>query len=327
MPSGVLVVAETRDGVLRGVTAEAVSTGRRLADEMGGTCSVALIGGGVAGQADGLGAYGADRVFVADHDTLKSYAGSRWLAAVDAAVKACDPALVVVAATSMGKDLAPRIAAHLEAGYAAGCTQVACSDGALAATRPVYAGKAFQDIRVSTPIAVASLRPKNFGVDATKGTSPEIVSLEGAWSADGLPVTPAPVTAAEGGRIDLTEADRIVSGGRGMGGPENWEILEALANALDAELGASRAVVDAGWRPHTEQVGQTGKTVTPQLYVACAISGAMQHLAGMSRSKVIVAVNKDPEAPIFGVADYGIVGDVLEVVPALTAEVEKHTTD
>jgi len=327
MPNGVLIIAETRDGKIRGVSAEAASLGRRLAEERAAPCHAVLIGGGITEQAAGLGAYGVETVYVADHDALRTYAGTTWLRAVRQAVQECDPAVIVLAATSTGKDLGPRVAAALGAGYAAACTEVAVEDGHLVATRPVYAGKAFQTVRVTTPVAVASLRPKNFAVDASRGGSPEVETLDVAWAGEVQGEQARPVAAAEGGRIDLTEADRIVSGGRGMGGPQNWAILEGLAEVLDAELGASRAVVDAGWRPHAEQVGQTGKTVTPELYVACGISGAMQHLAGMSRSKVIVAVNKDPDAPIFGVADYGIVGDVNDVLPALAEEVRKVAGD
>ncbi len=327
MPSGVLIIAETRDGKIRGVTAEVASTGRRLADELGSNCSAVLIGGGIAGDAGSLGAYGVDTVYVAEHDELMAYNGGLWLKAVRAAVEACDPAVILVSATSTGRDLAPRVAAVLGAGYAAGCTEVAAEEGAVSASRPVYAGKAVQQVRITTPVAVAGLRPKNFEVDADKDGAPTVETLDASFAADSIGMSAQPVEAAEGGRIDLTEADRIVSGGRGMGGPENWEILEDLAGAFGAELGASRAVVDAGWRPHSEQVGQTGKTVTPELYVACGISGAMQHLAGMSRSKCIVAVNKDGEAPIFGVADYGVVGDVKEVLPALATEVRRVAGD
>ncbi len=327
MPSGVLIVAETRDGTLRSVTGEVASAGRRLADEAGGPCSAVLIGGGVADQAAGLGVYGIEKVYTADHDVLKAYSGGAWRKAVEQAVEAADPAFILVAATSTGKDLAPRIAAALDAGYAAVCTELRLEEGRLAATRPVYAGKAVQHVRVTAPVAVASLRPKNFPVDDGRDAEPEVEALDVSWAGGEGFEDAEPVAASEGAKVDLTEADRIVSGGRGMGGPDNWDILEDLADALDAQLGASRAVVDAGWRPHSEQVGQTGKTVTPQLYVACAISGAMQHLAGMSRSKTIVAVNKDAEAPIFGVADYGIVGDVNEVLPVLTEEVRKVRTD
>jgi electron transfer flavoprotein alpha subunit len=327
MPSGVLIVAETRDGEIRGVTAEVASAGRRLADELESSCSAVLIGGGIAGDAGSLGAYGVDSVYVAEHDELMAYNGSLWLKAVRAAVEACDPAVILVSATSTGRDLAPRVAAALDAGYAAGCTEVAIEEGMVSASRPVYAGKAVQHVRITTPVAVAGLRPKNFEVEAGKDGAPAVETLDVSFAAEGTGISTQPVEAAEGGKIDLTEADRIVSGGRGLGGPDNWEILEDLADAFGAELGASRAAVDAGWRPHSEQVGQTGKTVTPELYVACGISGAMQHLAGMSRSKCIVAVNKDADAPIFGIADYGIVGNVNEVLPALAAEVRKVAGD
>jgi len=327
MPNGVLIIAETRDGRLRRVTAEAASLGRRLADETGGPCNAVLIGGEVAGQATEMGAWGVETVYVADHPGLKAYSGIAWLKAVEAAASAADPAIIVMAATSTGKDLAARVAAALGAGYAAACTQVDVEDGGVVAIRPVYAGKAFQRVRVTTDRAVVSIRPKSTEVDASRGATVQVEAVDVSWSGDDLGETAETVTAAESGRIDLTEADRIVSGGRGMGGPENWNLLEQVAAAFGAELGASRAVVDAGWRPHAEQVGQTGKTVTPELYVACGISGAMQHLAGMSRSKVIVAINKDPEAPIFGVADYGIVGDVNEVLPVLATEVEKVSGD
>ena len=321
MPNGVLVVAETRDGTLRQVSAEVASAGRRIAEALGGPCRALVIGSGLAGPAAGLGACGVEQVLLVEGEEWNAYRGSDWIRAVQAAVGRLDPAVVLLAATSTGRDLAPRVAAALGAGYAASCTELAVEGGALTAVRPVYAGKAFQKVKVTTPVAVASLRPKNFPVDATRGIQPEVVPLE-------VPEAPAreqggAVEAAAGGAVDLTEADRIVSGGRGMGGPDKWPLLEELASVLGAQLGASRAVVDAGWRPHAEQVGQTGKTVTPQLYVACGISGAMQHLAGMSRSKVIVAVNRDKDAPIFAVADYGIVGDVGEVLPALTAAVRR----
>ncbi len=324
MPNGVLVIAETRDGELRAVTAEAVSTGRRLADGNGGPCAVLLAGNGIADHAAGLGAFGADTVYVADHEALGSFSGELWLEAVTAAVAVVDPAIIVIAASSLGKDLAPRIAARQGAGYAASVTGIDLEDDAVVANRPVYAGKLFETIRLTTPVSVVSVRPKAFAVDDTRGTNPAIETIDTSSLAGVTGVTAGGVETAEGARVDLTEADRIVSGGRGMGGPENWNLLEEVAGLLGAELGASRAVVDAGWRPHSEQVGQTGKVVTPGLYIACGISGAMQHLAGMGRSKVIVAINRDEEAPIFQVADYGIVGNVLEVLPALAGELKKE---
>jgi len=318
MPSGVLIIGETRNGEIRSVTADAASAGRSLADAVGGPCSALLIGSGIAGGAPGLGAYGVEKVFTAEDDALAVFTGSGWLTAVRAAVEASDPAWIVLAATSTGKDLAPRIAAALGCGLAAAITGFETEGDTPVFARPVYAGKIFQQIRLTTPVGVVSVRPKAFDVDAGRGVEPEVVAL--AVAAPEIGEEADAVEAAAGTRVDLTEADRIVSGGRGMGGPENWPHLEALAEVLGAELGASRAVVDAGWRPHNEQVGQTGKTVTPQLYVAAGISGAMQHLAGMSRSKVIVAINRDAEAPIFGVADYGIVGNALEVLPRLAEE-------
>ena len=323
MPNGVLVIAETREGSVRAVTAEAISAGRRLADEKGEACAVLLAGSGITEQAAGLGAYGADTVYVADHEHLGAFSGEQWLEAVTGAVAAADPAVILLAASAVGKDLAPRIAARLEAGYAASVTGLELVDGVVVATRPVYAGKLFEQVRIVTPVSVISVRPKAFEVDDSRGVTPAIEALDLAALTDETGVKAGGVEAAEGARVDLTEADRIVSGGRGMGGPENWGLLEEVAGLLGAELGASRAAVDAGWRPHSEQVGQTGKVVTPGLYVACGISGAMQHLAGMGRSKVIVAINRDEEAPIFQVADYGIVGNVLEVLPAMAEELRK----
>ena len=207
----------------------------------------------------------------------------------------------------------------LGVGLASDCTSLAWQDGALVATRPVYAGKAIQTVRLAGTPAMASLRPRAFSATerrpgAKASVEPLAVTLDPARAR----VRVIELGAAEGGKVDLTEAEIIVSGGRGLRGPENFHLIEELAEALGGTVGASRAVVDAGWRPHGEQVGQTGKTVSPKLYVAIGISGAIQHLAGMSSARCVVAVNKDPEAPIFKIADYGIVGDAFEVVPALT---------
>jgi electron transfer flavoprotein alpha subunit len=223
----------------------------------------------------------------------------------------------------MGKDLAPRVAARLGAGLAADCIAVAVEGGRLVATRPVFAGKAQQKVAFPGRPALLSLRPKVFPAAAGAGRTARVETLEIAWSPADARARVRSVEAAAGGSVDLTEAEIIVSGGRGLKGPEHFKVIEALAEALGATVGASRAVVDAGWRPHADQVGQTGKTVSPKLYVAIGISGAIQHLAGMSSSRCIVAINKDPEAPIFKIADYGIVGDLFEVVPALTEEVKK----
>jgi electron transfer flavoprotein alpha subunit len=229
-----------------------------------------------------------------------------------------------MSATAMGRDLSPRLAVKLDGALVADITAIAYEGEALIATRPVFAGKALERVKINTAKQVFSFRPNVF-------SSVQIASVECPVEQCACTLSDADFaakvtgTTVASGKLDVAEADRIVSGGRGMQGPENWGLVENLAGVLGAATGASRAVVDAGWRPHAEQVGQTGKTVSPTLYVACGISGAVQHLAGMSSSKVIVAINKDKDAPIFQAADYGIVGDVFEVLPALTAEIKRFT--
>jgi electron transfer flavoprotein alpha subunit len=228
----------------------------------------------------------------------------------------------MLGATAMGKDLAPRVAVRLDAGLAADCTALSVRDGFIVATRPVYAGKALVDVRVNSAVGVYTLRPNVFTAGVSNGTAAAVEKMDIALEENDFSVV-VKSTAQATGKLDVAEASIIVSGGRGLKGPENFAMIEELAGVLGAAVGASRAVVDAGWRPHDEQVGQTGKTVSPSLYIAVAISGAIQHLAGMSSSKYIVAINKDKEAPVFQVADYGIVGDAFEVVPALTREFKK----
>jgi len=231
--------------------------------------------------------------------------------------------VVIFPATTLGKDLAPRVAAHLDVPLASDVTGLEVIDGALRVVRPVYSGKAFAQVRIEATPALVSIRPNVFQpVEAPAAGRVEAVAAEvdQAWARTRV----IERKAADGSALDVSEASIIVSGGRGMKDPSNWPLLEALRDAIGdgVALGASRAVVDAGWRPHGEQVGQTGKTVAPKLYVAVGISGAIQHLAGMRTSGTIVAINKDPDAPIFNVADYGIVGDLFEVVPKLTEEIE-----
>ncbi|HTH70974.1 MAG TPA: electron transfer flavoprotein subunit alpha/FixB family protein [Candidatus Saccharimonadales bacterium] len=230
------------------------------------------------------------------------------------------PDLILAGATPSGRDVAARLAAKLKRAYLSECTDVAIEGGNIAATRAMYAGKVRARVRAALP-AVASVRPNAFPL-ADGAAEPQITALPPAQT-PGLTFVRFEPTAAGGGRVPLSEARVIVSGGRGLKGPEAWTAVEALADVLGAALGASRAVTDAGWRPNEEQVGQTGKTVTPDLYIALGISGAIQHLAGMTSSKVIVAVNKDPDADIFKVADYGVVGDVFEFLPAFTEAVKQ----
>lgn len=318
--ANVLAVTEQRDGTLRKTSREVVWAARQLADAMGGTVDALVIGApGVDAAGAKLGGAGADRVLVAEDAAFGLYAPDGYAATAAATVKAGGYGAVLVAATAAGKDLAPRIAAALDAPLAADVTAVGFEAGKVTATRPVYAGKAVQQLALEAPVAVVSLRPNT--VVPGEATKAGTVAKAAAAAAAGATVRE--IKAAGQGKLDVAEASVVVSGGRGVKGPEHFALIEQLAQALGGAVGASRAVVDAGWRPHSEQVGQTGKTVSPQLYVAVGISGAIQHLAGMRTAKVIVAINKDKEAPIFQVADYGIVGDLFEIVPRLTEEVAK----
>ena len=319
----ILVVAEQRDGRLRGVTREALGEATRIAASLGGPVVCVLPAGADPG-ATSLGEAGADRVLLALHPDFVHYAADGYAAAVVEAVRSVEPQAVLFAATAMGKDLAPRVAARLGVGLASDVTALAVAEGRLVATRPVYAGKAIQKVRFAGTPALVSLRPKVFAAATPQpGRAAALDTLNVAVDASMSRAKVIEVKASDAAKLDLTEADIIVSGGRAMKGPENFALLEELADALGAVVGASRAAVDAGWRPHADQVGQTGKTVSPKLYFAVGISGAIQHLAGMSSSRCVVAINKDPDAPIFKVADYGLVGDLYEVVPALTKAVKE----
>jgi len=317
----VIAYVEMRDGMLRPVARETVSAARALADELGGgVVAVALGGPGSADAARELASYGADRILTAEHAALTNYHPDAAVQAIESVSKATAAAAIVCPASARGKDLSARVAGRLDRSLAAEVTELSVEDGAVVVTRPVYAGKAYAKLRFRATPALISIRPNVF----------PIVEKQGGGVVETLHIEPGEartrVTGVEGGsreRLDVREADVVVAGGRGLQAPENWNMLEDLVDALGprATLGASRAVVDAGWRPHGEQVGQTGKVVSPSLYFAIGISGAIQHLAGMQTANVIVAVNKDPEAPIFGVANYGIVGDAFEVVPRLTEEI------
>ena len=321
----VLAVCEQRDGALRKVSSEVVTGARRIADALGAEVEALVLGSGPATGADQLGGFGADRVVTLTGDGFGTYAPEGYAKAVADRAKGGQAvaAAVVCAASAQGRDLAPRIAAKLGTGLAADVTDVTVEGGALIAIRPVYAGKALLKVKLTGKPAVLSLRPNVF----TPVQRPKAgTASTAAANAPAGRVTVKEIKAAEAGALDVAEAPIVISGGRGLKEPANFKILEDLAHAFGgrAAVGASRAVVDAGWRPHADQVGQTGKTVSPTLYVAVGISGAIQHLAGMRTSKVIVAINKDKDAPIFKVADYGVVGDLFEIVPALTAAVKSH---
>ena len=320
----VLAFAEQRDGEVRGAAREAVSAAARIAPGLGGKVHALVLGApGIGAAAAGLGRFGAAVVRAAEHPALADYNAEGYAAVVADQVRSGGYTAVIFSATTLGKDLAPRVAALLDVPLAGDVTGLEVAGGALTALRPVYAGKAFAQVRLNATPALVTIRPNVFqpvespAAGAVETCVPAVDP--GSWK-----VRLIERKAAGDGALDVAEAVSVVAGGRGMKDPSNWALLEALRDAIGdgAALGASRAVVDSGWRPHGEQVGQTGKTVAPKLYIAVGISGAIQHLAGMRTSTTIVAVNKDPDAPIFKVADYGVVGDIFEVLPRLTEEVK-----
>ncbi len=317
--------AEERDGELRKVAYEAARTARRLADEAGTQAVGVLLGSGVTGLAEKLGCYGADKVFVVDDEALKNYTADGYAEVTAKLVEEHKPAVLILAASVLGKDLSSRLAARLEVGLAMDCMELKIGDDKkLVAKRPIYAGKAMCECVPGGEPQMASIRPNVFPTgEPDESKKAEVVAVPLNVDPSLMKTKVVDIQKDTSGKIELTEAEIIVSGGRGMKGPENYTILEELADVMGAAVGASRSAVDAGWRPHSDQVGQTGKVVSPNLYVACGISGAIQHLAGMSSSKVIVAINKDPEAPIFAKADYGIVADLFEAVPVMTEEMKK----
>jgi len=320
MAKGIMIVAEQRDGALRKISFEIASTARKLADQTGDEVSAILLGSGIEGLAAELAKYGVDKVFVGDNAALEPYVTEAHAQVAAKIIKDNDPAIVLFGASVQGKDLSARVAAKLAAGLATDCTDVKIDGGKLVATRPMYAGKCFGEVVFNVAPAMASLRPNVFpAVENPKAGAVTKVDV----AVDAPKTKVLEVQKDTSGKVDLTEATIIVSGGRGMKGPDEFKILEELADVLKGTVGASRAAVDAGWRPQKDQVGQTGKVVSPNLYIACGISGAIQHLAGMSSSKCIVAINKDAEAPIFAKADFGVVDDLFKVVPELTAVCKK----
>ena len=311
---GVLVFTEIKDGKLKKASREALSIGRKLAEAAGGDLVAFASDAAVAEEA---GRYGAKKVYVA---AIPAYTTEAYTAAVAQVVKDVQPAVLLFAGTSNGRDLAPRVGARLDAGVASDVDRLEWTDGKLRARRPVYSGKAFATVEVSSTPAIATTRPNAFGVEETGGGAAEVVNVT-ADATDRVKVVDTKVP--ESGEMSIAEADIIVSGGRGLKEADNFKYVRDLAHAIGGAVGASRAVVDAGWIDHQHQVGQTGRVVSPNLYIAAGVSGAIQHLAGMSSSKHIVAINKDPEAPIFRIADLGIVGDLFTILPALTEEVKK----
>jgi len=319
------IFVEQRNGQIRKVSLELLSQGRKIADQTGEALVGVVVGQGIEALAKKVASYGADKIILVDDAKFAEYSTGAFTSALNQLISQEEPQAVLFGNTALGKDLAPRLAQRLGVGLASDCTGMTIdTESFLAFQRPIYAGKAFAHVKTTVRPVLATIRPNTFPIAIPDPSrEAEVVKANPAIAAADLRAIVKEVVIAASKRPELTEANIIVSGGRGMKGPENYVILEELADVIGAAVGASRAAVDAGWREHKYQVGQTGKTVSPTLYIACGISGAIQHLAGMGSSKVIVAINKDPEANIFNVADYGIVGDLFEVVPLLTQEFKK----
>ncbi len=322
MGSGILVVCEHEQGTPKKTAYELLSKARELSGGLGGPISAVVIGTDSAGD---LGEYGATTVYTANSGDLSNSGTGAWVAAIASAVQAADPAIVLGSVSARTREAFPRLAARLGAGMASDCTDLKVEGGSLVARRPMYAGKAFADVRISSSVGLYTVRPNSFPGAAPSGGSAAVSPLSVTLSPQDTGAKVVGVEEPKSETIDLTEADRIVSGGRPVDSADNFDsLIRPLGAALGATVGASRAAVDAGYAPHNEQVGQTGKVVNPNLYVACAISGAIQHLAGMRTSRVIVAINKNPEAPIFEHATYGIVGDIFEIAPLLAEEAKRQ---
>ncbi|MFZ0391820.1 MAG: electron transfer flavoprotein subunit alpha/FixB family protein [Calditrichia bacterium] len=320
MADNILVVFEIRSHKIKKVSYEAAAAARRIASESGGDVAALLVGSDIENLASQAGKYGISKAFVVDQPELEKFSPDVFASIIAQAAEQTDSRYILMGATAMGKDVMPRAAFRLNSALAQDVIGIDTAGGQPGFLRPMLAGKLQATISLKSEYRLITVRPNTFPAEENEtDTQVEALSVE----------IPQPRAVVEeelvesGGKLDVAEAEIIVSGGRGMKGPENWHLIEELAGSLNAATGASRAVVDAGWRDHAEQVGQTGKTVSPNLYVACGISGAIQHQAGMSTSKTIVAINKDPDAPIFKIADYGILGDVFEVLPKLTEEIKK----
>jgi len=321
----VLAIAESRGGDVRKVGLETVTAARRVADAAGGgeVHAVVFGGPGIAARGEALGRYGADLVLVVEHPELDRYNPEAFAATVASRLRSASYRAGFFAASAQGRDLAPRVAAQLGVALASDVTEHAFQGDAVMAQHPAYTGKVIATVRLTSRPALLSLRPGYVTpVESPRTARQEM--LQPALDPGAARVTVTEVTQRGATKLDLGEAPIIVSGGRGLRAAENFKLVEELAAALgNAAVGATRAVTDDGWRPATDQIGQTGRLVSPDLYIAVGISGAIQHLAGMRTAKTIVAINKDKDAPIFKVADYGIVGDLFEILPRLTAEVRK----
>jgi electron transfer flavoprotein alpha subunit len=334
MNNKVLAYIESKDNKFKNSAFEVISEAKKLSENLNCEFDVLTVSDITNPEIKYPGEYGAKKIKVVDSDGLNAifgndikYSHSAIAKVISEVASGGEYNLIILSATSFGKEIAPSISIKTDSAFCPDCIDLKITDGNITATKPVYAGKSYVDIKFNSEKILLTLRPNVFKAEKSGNENIEIESIDlsslNITAADFKTVVKDIVIASE--KLDVAEADRIVSGGRGMRAPENFNLIENLASSIGAAIGASRAVVDAGWRPHSEQVGQTGKTVSPSLYIACGISGAIQHLAGMSSAKCIVAINKDKDAPIFQVADFGIVGDVFEVLPALTEEFKKLT--
>lgn len=324
----ILVFIEVRDGKVKKSSLEALSEGKRRADDLKKEANAVLVGHKLENLASEVFPYGASKVYVVENSLLSHYSAAGFSQALFSLVEEIKPEVILFSASSMGKDLAPRLAAKLGVSLASDCTRTATKDGKLEVVRPIFAGKAFVTLSFKSSPIMATLRPNVFPLAEPGEKKGEVVRKEVVVPEEQVKASVLEILREEGAEIDVTEAEVVVSGGRGMKGPENFDLLRELVSLLPhAAIGASRSAVDAGWIDHQHQVGQTGKTVSPNLYIAFGISGAIQHLAGMSSSKFIAAVNKDPEASIFKVADFGVVGDLFQVIPYLKEELKKLASE
>jgi len=318
MSQSVLAIAEQQEGVFRKVTYEALSEGRRIADRLGCELNALVLGNNVETISKELEQFGANRIIVAENPALHEYLPDAYVNVITDVLNKETPEVVILGASTQGKDIAARLSARLNAPIAMDCVAIRFEENNFIATRFMYGGKILADIVLDGKPKIFAIRPNAMTIANVAGTG----SIEKLDADTGNTVMKFIEKHLDTGKVELTEADTVVSGGRGMGSPD-FTVIEELAQLLGGAVGASRSAVDEGWRPASDQVGQTGKVVSPNLYIACGISGAIQHLAGMSSSKVIVAINKDPEAPIFSKADYGIQGDLFEVVPLISEEIRK----
>ncbi len=325
MAKGIWIVIEQNKLEIRKVSLELLSQGRSIADQAGEPLVAVILGKGIGDLAAQAASYGADKVILIDDDKLTDYTTGAYTSALNKLIRKEEPQAVLLGNTAVGKDLAPRLAQRLGVGMASDCTAMEYNtESFLTFKRPIYGGKAFAELVSNVRPIVATIRPNTFPLGAADASrQAEIVNETAEIDPADLRAIVKEIAIAASERPELIEANIIISGGRGMKGPENYYLLEECADVIGAAVGASRAAVDAGWIEQKFQVGQTGKTVSPTLYIACGISGAIQHLAGMGSSKVIVAINKDPEANIFNLADYGVVGDLFEIIPLLTEEFRK----